>query len=177
MSYHCATETAKTKLSECKDIHEYTSIYLAAYDYICGLTTEDSDLTTKGPGMLLQAAMLLNISNEYAGIVLTIESEWKNGTTDLESTILRLVKYEAIRKGNEAAGTEQSAKTTVLLSSSKPPKSESLRAPKGTCTNPQCVQKGVTSHYTDHCFLKNPELRRPRYPLQQMRPKGSRGNL
>ena len=170
-------EMAKTKLSDCKDIDEYTSVYQAAYDQICGLTTEDSDLSTKGAGMLLQAAMLLNMGNEYAGIVSTIESEWKNGTTDPESTILRLVKYEAIRKGNEATGTEQSAKTTILLSSTKPAKPESLRAPKGSCTNPECVAKNVTSHYTDHCFLKHPELRRPRYSLQQMGLKGSKGNL
>ncbi len=152
---------AKTKLSDCKDIDKYTSVYQVAYNQICGLTTEDSDLSTKRAGMLLQIAMLLNMGNEYARIVSTIESEWKNGTTDLESTILRLVKYEAIRKGNEAVGIEQSSKTTVLFSSTKPAKSESLRAPKGSCTNPECVAKNVTSHYTNHCFLKHPELRRP----------------
>lgn len=93
---------AKTKLSDYKDIDKYTSVYQAAYDQICGFITEDSDLSTKGAGMLLQAAMLLRMGNEYAGIVSTIESEWKNGTTDLESTILRLVKYKAIWKRNEA---------------------------------------------------------------------------
>lgn len=118
-------ETAKVKLSDCSDIHEYTSLYQATYDHIYSLTRKDSELSTKATGMLLQAAMLLNMGTEYAGIVSTIESEWKNGTTDLESTILRLVKYEAIRKGNEATTTEQPTKTTVLLSS-KPDKSESL---------------------------------------------------
>ncbi len=119
-------EMAKTKLSDCKNIDEYISVYQAAYNQICGLMTEDSNLSIKEAGMLLQAVMLLNMGNEYAGIVSTIESEWKNRTTNLESTILRLVKYEAIRKGNEAVGIEQSAKTIVLLSSTKPAKPESL---------------------------------------------------
>lgn len=163
-------ETAKTKLLDCKDIHNYTSVYQAAYDHICGQTTSESDLTTKG------ASIFLNMGNEYAGIVSTVESEWKNGTTDLERTILRLVKYEAIRKGNDAA-VEESIKVTARLSSSHSSKPESLRASKATCTNPECIKKGITSHFTDHCFLKHSELRRPRYTLQQMRPKGSKANL
>lgn len=68
-------ETAKTKLLECKDIYKYTNIYQAAYDRICSLTTEDLNLITKRAGMLLQVTMLLNIGNEYTGIVLTIESK------------------------------------------------------------------------------------------------------
>lgn len=77
--------------------------------------------------MLLQAAMLINMGTEYAEIVSTIELEWKNGTTNLESTILRLVKYETIWKGNDAKlATEQPTKATVLLFSSKGPKTESF---------------------------------------------------
>lgn len=68
-------KTAKTKLLECKDIYKYTSIYQAAYNHICSLTTEDLDLITKEAGMLLQAVMLLNMSNKYVRIVLTIELE------------------------------------------------------------------------------------------------------
>ena len=170
-------ETAKIKLSDCKDIHEYTSAYQAAYDHICSLTTANSDLTTKGAGMILQAALLLNMGKEYAGIVSTIESEWKNGTTDLERTILRLVKYEAIRKGNATAIAELS-KATLLLSSSNSSQSGGLRAPIGTCTNPECIEEGITSHFTDHCFLKHPELRpRTKYTLRQMKPRGSKTNL
>lgn len=170
-------ETPKTKLSDCKDIDEYSSVYQVAYNQICDLTIEDSDLSTKRTGMLLQVAMLFNMGNEYAGIVSTIESKWKNEITDLESTIFHFVKYEAIWKGNEVASIEQSAKTIILLSSTKPTKPESLRAPKRSCTNPECVAKNVTSHYTNHCFLKHSELHWPRYSLQQMRSKGLKGNL
>lgn len=170
-------ETAKIILSDCKDIHEYTSAYQEAYDNVCSLTTDDSDLTTKGASMLLQAALLMNTGSEYTGIVSTIESGWKNGETNLENTILRLVKFEAIRKRN-AKASEEPVKAIVLLSSSNPPNPGSLRAPKGTCTNQECIEKGITSHFTDHCFLKHPELRtRTKYTLRQIKPRGSKTNL
>lgn len=133
-------ETAKIKLSNCKNKHKYTSIYQTAYNQICSLTTEESDLNIKSVGTLLQAAMLMMMGTEYARIVSTIKLEWKNRTTNLEKTILRLVKYKGIRKGNDAKLVgEQSAKTTILLSSFKRSKTESLSAPIGTCINPECV--------------------------------------
>lgn len=93
-----------------------------------------------------------------------------------QSIILRPFKYEAIRKGNKAAA-EKSTKATVLFPSSYSSKSGSLRAPKGTCTYPECIKKGITSHFTDHCFFKYLGLRRPKYTLQQITPKGSNKNL
>lgn len=68
-------EMVQTKLSDCKDIHEYTSIYQAAYNQICNLTIKKSDLNIRSAGILLQAAMLINMSTEYAGIVSTIKLE------------------------------------------------------------------------------------------------------
>ncbi|MCJ1348913.1 hypothetical protein MMC31_007146 [Peltigera leucophlebia] len=89
-------EATKIKLSDCKNIHEYTSVYQETFNDVCSLTTEDSELTNKGASMILQAALLTNMGLKYAGIVSTIKSEWKNGITNLESTTLRLVKFEEI---------------------------------------------------------------------------------
>ena len=36
-------DTVKIKLSDCKDMHKYTSAYQEAYDYVCNLTTANSD--------------------------------------------------------------------------------------------------------------------------------------
>lgn len=122
--------------------------------------------------------MLINMSTKYTGIMSTIELKEKNRTTNLESTILRLVKYKAIWKGNNAKlATEQPVKTTILLSSSKWPKTESLWASKETYTNPEYVQKNVISHYTEHCFLKYLKLCQPKYLFYQIKPKGSKKNL
>ena len=152
-------DTVKFKLSDCKDMHKYTSAHQEACDYVCSQTTVNSEMPTKGASMILQTALLMNMGAEYAGIVSTIESEWKNGTANLKSTILRLIKFEAIWKGSSKV-TEESNKATVLLFSSNSPKPRSLRAPKDTCTNPECIEKGITTHFTKHCFLKHPELRR-----------------
>ncbi|MCJ1342704.1 hypothetical protein MMC31_000892, partial [Peltigera leucophlebia] len=61
-------EATKIKLLDCKNIHKYISVYQEAFDNICSLTTEDSELTTKGASMILQAALLTNMGPEYAGI-------------------------------------------------------------------------------------------------------------
>lgn len=140
------------------------------------LITEDSNLITKEASIILQAALVTNIGSEYAGIVSTIESEWKNGETNLENTILRLVMFEAIHKGSTKKREELA--TTVLLLASNLPKPGTLRASKDTCTNQECIDRGVISHYTDHCVLKHPELcNRNKYAPYQMRPKGSKSNL
>lgn len=92
----------------------------------------------------------------------------------MESTILRLIKYKEIRKGDSEA--KQLPQPTILLSSaslSKP------RPPKGTCTYPDCVKRGITSHFIENCYIKHPELRpaRPKSSLRQMKTKGSKTNL
>ena len=171
-------EAISIKLSNCTNIHEYTSTYQEASGDVCSLTTEDSELTTKGASMILQAVFLTNMGYEYKGIVSTIESEWTNGTTNLDSTIFRLVKFEEIRKESSKA-KGQPIQPTILLSSSGSTNPDNPRAPKGTCTNLDYVKRGITSHFIENCFLKHPELRPQclKYSLRQMRPKGSKTNL
>lgn len=60
------------------------------------------DLNIRIVDIILQITMLINIIIKYFRIMLTIELEWKNRTMNLESTILWLVKYKAIWKGNNA---------------------------------------------------------------------------
>lgn len=166
-------DATKVKLSSCKNIEEYTSSYREAYDEVCNLVTENSEMTIRAASMVLQGALLSNMGPEYAGIASTIESKW-TGATNLESTILRLIKYEEIRKGDFEA--KQLSQPTILLSSASPSKP---RPPMGTCTNPDCVKRGVTSHFIENCYLKHPELRpaRPKYSLRQMKTRGSKTNL
>lgn len=163
----------KIKLSSCKSIEEYISSYREAHDDVCNLVTEDSKMTTRAASMLLQGALLLNMGPEYAGIASTIESEW-TGATNLENTILRLIKYEEIRKGDSEA--KQSSQPTILLSSTRPSKPRPL---KDTCTYPDCVKRGITSHFIKNCYMKHPELRpaRPKYSLRQTKTKGLKTNL
>lgn len=77
----------KIKLLNCKDIYKYASIYQAVYKHTCDFTISKLDLITKRINMLVQVAMLLNTRNKYIEIISIVELEWKNGITDLESTI------------------------------------------------------------------------------------------
>lgn len=48
--------------------------------------------------------------------------------------------------------------------------------PKRSYTNKKCVKKGLTTHYTDWCWIKNPK-QRAKYAFGRMRPQGSQKNL
>ncbi len=48
--------------------------------------------------------------------------------------------------------------------------------PKRTFTNQECVKKRLTTHYTDRCGIKHPELQ-AKYVFGQMRLRGSQKNL
>lgn len=123
--------------------------------------------------MLLQAGLLTGMEDEYSSPISTLESEWKEGETDLANSILRLIRFSNIQKDN--AKTANKASPSALLTAS-PSKPASHRAPPGTCTNQECIDKGVTANYTERCFLKYPELR-VKYSLRGMKPRGSRTNL
>ena len=107
-----------------------------------------------------------------------MESEWKNGHINIAESTLKLIRFAEIRKENKentkSRGQTGTPQQTALLTT-KPAK-VSNQAPPGTCTNPDCIKKGITTHYIDRCFLKYPELR-PKHSLHQMRTKGSPPNL
>lgn len=86
-------DTVKNQLSDCTDIYDYCGKYQDAYDTVCSLIGANCELSTKGAAMLLQAGLLTGMGNEYLGVVSTIESEWKEGETDLAGSILRLIRF------------------------------------------------------------------------------------
>lgn len=50
------------------------------------------------------------------------------------------------------------------------------QAPKGSCTNPECIEKSLTTHYTNCYWIKYPKLQ-AKYSLDLMRPQRSQRNL
>ncbi len=137
----------------------------------------DCELPAKGAAIILQAGILTGLGDEYLGVVSTIESEWKIRTTDIDSSILRLIRFADIKKNNTRS---QTATSTAAFFTTKLSKLGSNRAPPGTCTFPDCIKKNLTPHYHDRCFLKYLKLRtelRAKYSLQQMKLKRSKGNL
>ncbi len=153
------------KISDCNDIIDYTSRYQIAFDKLLSLLNTESWMSKKTIEMTLQGSLLRHLGRDYAALVSVIETNWKEETTDLVDTILRVIRHAEINKGND----KDNADVKVLAANI-------YRAPKGTCTTKECIKRGVTTHYTDRCWVLHLELR-AKYSLHQMRPRGSNRNL
>lgn len=155
------------KLSDFKDVHEYTSSNQAAFDKVVGLLTETSHYTRQSTEMYFQATMLMNIGSEYSALVSAIQKDWKDETTNLAETVLQTIRHFEFMEG-----TTEKGKSVFQTSTSR----SAPAAPKGSCKNPECIEKGLTTHNTDRCWIKHPELRQ-KYALGRMRTPGSQRNL
>lgn len=158
-------EATTKKLSDFKDVHQYTSNYQAAFDKVVGLLSDTSSYTRQSTEMYFQATMLMNIGTEYSALVSATQKDWKDKTTNLAEIILQIIRHHEFMEGNE--------KPQIALQNSTP---SIHRAPKGSCTNAECVEKGLTTHYTDRCWIKHPELR-AKNALGLMRTRSSQRNL
>ena len=123
-------------------------------------------MSRKTVEITLQGSLLRHLGKDYSALISAIETEWKEETTNLSDTILRVIRHAEINKGN----AQDLAESTKILSTGI------QRAPKGTYTKPECVEKGVTSHYNNRCWIKNPELW-AKYFIRQIKPRGSNQNL
>lgn len=152
-------EACNIKLSDCKDVMDYTGRYQVAFDKIQSLITEDSWMSKRIVEMTLQGSLLRHLGREYSALISAIETVWRDETTNLGDTILRVVRHAEITKGNEEDNADYT-NAKVLAANIH-------RAPKGTCTTKKCIERGVTTHYTDRCWVIHPELR-AKYSLRQM---------
>ncbi len=123
-------------------------------------------MSRKTVEMTLQGNLLRHLDKDYSALVSAIETEWKEETTNFSETILRIIRHAEINKENaqDVAGNTKILPTVTL------------ELPRRTCTTPKCVEKVVTTHYNDWCWIKNPELR-AKYSLRQMKPRRSNRNL
>lgn len=159
-------DACNVKLSECKDVIDYTSRYQIAFDKLISLRSEDSWMSKKSIEMTLQGSLLRHLGKDYSALVSAIETSWTEENTDLAETILRIIRHAEINKGN----MEDSAENTKVLATRVP------QAPKGTCTTQECIDRGITTHFLDRCWIKHPKLQ-AKYSLCHMRTKGSNRSL
>ncbi len=117
-------DACNVKLSDCKDVIDYTSRYQIVFDKILSLINEDSWMSKRSIEMTLQRSLLRHLGKDYSAVVSAIETWWTEETTNLSDTILRIIRHAEIKKGNEEDSTEN---VKVLATGA-------LRAPKGTCT-------------------------------------------
>lgn len=98
------------KLSDCKDVIDYTSHYQIAFNKLLSLITKESWLSKKSIKMTLQKSLLQHLGKGYSALVSAIETTWTNETTNLSNTILRIICYAKINKRNEENTMENSSK-------------------------------------------------------------------
>ena len=81
-------EATNKKLSNFKNVHEYTSHYQAAFNKVVGLLTDISSYTRQSTEMFFQATMLMNIGTDNSTLVSAIQMDWKDKTTNLAEAAL-----------------------------------------------------------------------------------------
>lgn len=123
-------------------------------------------MSKKTVEMALQESLLWYLGKNYSTLVSAIETVWKDKTINLSDTILRVTCYAEIDKGNE----EDSVPNAKVLTANI------YRVPKGTCIMKECVERRITTHYTNCCWVLHPKLR-AKYSFCQMRLRRSNQNL
>lgn len=81
-------DACSVRLSDWKDVIDYTSRYQIAFDKLLSLINEDSWMSRKTIEMALQGSLLRHLGKDYSALVSAIETAWKDETTDLADTIL-----------------------------------------------------------------------------------------
>ena len=173
MSVTCTlAEALNTKLSDCKDVVEYTSRYQIAFDKIFSLLNDDLWMSKKTVEMTLQDSFLRHLGKDYSALVSAIETIWTDKTTDLQDTILQVIRHAKINnENNQEVAVNASSSTNALAVNI-----QQERAPRGTWTTQECIDRGSTAHIMERCWVPHPELR-PKYLLRSKRTRGSNRNL
>lgn len=128
------------KLSDCKDVLDYTSCYQIAFNKLVSLISTEGWMSWKTVEMTLQRSLLRHLEQNYSAFVSAIETGGTENTTNLSDAILRVIHHAEIPKGNALDNVAEPPKVMVT---------NTQRAPKGTCTTPECVKRGVTTYYND----------------------------
>lgn len=100
---HIFSDACNVRLSDCKDVVDYTSRYKIAFDKILSLINDNKDswISRKIIEIVLQENLLRHLGRDYFALVSVIETTWKEETTDLGDTILRVIRHAEINKENE----------------------------------------------------------------------------
>ncbi len=154
------------KLSNCKDVIDYTSRYQIAFDKILSLINEDSWMSKRSIEMILQGSLLQHLGKDYSTAVSAIETGWTEETTNLSDIILRIIRHAEIKKRNEENSTEN---VKVLAT-------EAPQTPKSTCTTQEYIYRGSIAHFTNWCRVTHLELR-VKYSLRHMGTRKSNRSL
>lgn len=121
--------------------------------------------------MYFPTTILMNIGLKYSGVVSAIQKDQEDEITNFAKAILQIIRHFKFIEGTQKHKLVlQTSQTSAFLSKL------TLAAPKGLCKNPECIEKGLTTHYTDYYQIKYLELRQ-KYSLGCMQTRGLQKNL
>ena len=153
------------KMTNYENVTQYCAEYEKALNSIKGMIDEDSELNAKGAEQVLQGYLLRNVIEDYLPLIAQLRRDWITGRSNLTTACRSITAYSISRPERKALHINAS-RTGVAGNNGK--------APPGTCTFPECVRRGRTSHLLEKCFQKYPNLRRQTYPLESMKTRGTR---
>ena len=138
---------------------ETTSLYCAEYESALNKIKEMLDDKAKVDvhtvEFMLQGMMLGNTTDVYSPLIAQLRRDWTHETTNLSEAMKTIVAYSV------------NMKNTNALHISTP--DSRGRAPLGTCTFSECVERKNTRHWPDTCWQKFPQLKRHRSSLESGR--------
>ena len=79
----------------------------------------------------------MNIGAEYSALVLAIPKDWKDENMNLAEAVLQIIRPFEFMERNKKSKVMQTSIPLIY------------HAPKGSCTNNECIEKGLTTHYID----------------------------
>ena len=153
------------KMTNYENVTQYCAEYEKALYSIKGMIDEDSELNAKGAEQVLQGYLLRNVIEDYLPLIAQLRRDWITGRSNLKTACRSITAYSISRPERKALHIN-AFRTGVAGNNRK--------APPGTCTIPECVRRGRTSHLLEKCFQKYPNLRRQTYPLESMKTRGTR---
>ena len=134
------------KMRDFDTVSQYCSEYDGAFNQIKGMLIEEVKVNVDSIEFVLQGMLLGNCTDKYDPLIAQLRRDWTHDTTNLSETTKILIAYarnltvKAFHTGASNRG----------------------RAPIGSCTVPECVNRNRTRHWPDECFQKFPHLKRAR---------------
>ncbi len=119
-------EATTKKLSDFKNVYEYTTHYQASFDKVVSLLADTSSYTGQSTQMYFQATILMNIGTEYSGLVSAIPKNWKDENNNLAEAVLQIIWHFEFMEKNKKTKAMQTSTPSIH------------RALKRSCTNLEC---------------------------------------
>ena len=128
------------KMRDFDTVIQYCSEYDDAFNQIKGMLIEEIKVNVDSIEFVLQGMLLGNCTDKYDPLIAQLRRDWTHDTTNLSETTKILIAYAR----------------NLTVKAFHTSASNRGRAPIGSCTVPECVNRNRTRHWPDECFRNSP---------------------